>query len=372
MGIQGGILARDVDKLLKQYEDIRAVFIVSPTYDGVVSDIKAIAEAVHRAGLPLIVDEAHGAHFRYHESFPQSALELGADVVIQSIHKTLPSLTQTALLHIKCNRPDGGFYGDMEAIDRYLHIYQSSSPSYVFMASIENAIFQMEKAKDGGPLAVQCAQYMDALEALRQRLKGMGCLQLVDKSIVGQGGVYDLDISKLVISAGRTALSGAWLDSCLREEFQLEMEMCGADYVTAITSFMDSPEGLGRLGDALLKIDERLERSSGPESDGTGGTGRGIRPGSAGPGCIYSQSSDIVMTIAEAVEHPFRVVELSESAGSISSEFIYIYPPGIPIVAPGERISLQALEVIQDYIRKGLPVQGPSDESLSTLRIVEV
>lgn len=105
LGIQGGITAEDVDRMLNRYMDTQAVLIVCPTYDGIVSDIEAIARIVHRAGLPLIVDEAHGAHFRYDAMFPVSALDLGADVVIQSVHKTLPSLTQTALLHIKCNRP---------------------------------------------------------------------------------------------------------------------------------------------------------------------------------------------------------------------------------------------------------------------------
>ena len=145
LGIQGGITAEDVDRMLNRYMDTQAVLIVCPTYDGIVSDIEAIARIVHRAGLPLIVDEAHGAHFRYDAMFPASALDLGADVVIQSVHKTLPSLTQTALLHIKCNRPDGGCYADRERIDRYIHMVQSSSPSYVLMASIENSIYQMEQ-----------------------------------------------------------------------------------------------------------------------------------------------------------------------------------------------------------------------------------
>ena len=113
LGIQGGILPEDVENALKNDPDIQAVLIVSPTYDGIVSDVEAIAKIVHKAGLPLIVDEAHGAHFAYGDAFPKSALELGADAVIQSVHKTLPSLTQTALLHVKNNRPDGGCYLDV-------------------------------------------------------------------------------------------------------------------------------------------------------------------------------------------------------------------------------------------------------------------
>ncbi len=202
LGIQGGILRSDVEKALSRYMDTQAVLIVSPTYDGVVSDIKGIAEAVHRAGLPLIVDEAHGAHFRFGEDFPASALDLGADVVIQSVHKTLPCLTQTALIHMKCKRPGGGAYVDMDQIDKYLSIFQSTSPSYLFMASIENGIFQMEKM-DINP-------FMKALGQLRERLGEMRHLQLVTERIKGLFGVFDLDRTKLVVSTGGTGVTGAW------------------------------------------------------------------------------------------------------------------------------------------------------------------
>lgn len=380
LGVQGGISAEDVGKCFQEYEDIQAVLVVSPTYDGVVSDIRAIAEAVHGVGLPLIVDEAHGAHFRYLEEFPQSALELGADVVIQSVHKTLPSLTQTALLHIKCNRPDGGFYGDMEAIDRYLHIYQSSSPSYVFMASIENAVFQMEKVNEEGAMREQCGRYLKALKGLRGRLKAeLKRLELVDTSIIGANGVFDLDISKIVVSTRKAGVGGGWLEQRLREKFQLEMEMCGADYVTAITSVMDSPEGLERLGDALLGIDERLGEA--------GGLAKGVESrlgciyGSVEfnsgnrlenmTDCTYSRTNQAIMTISEAMEAPFCTVPLTACANCISAEFIYIFPPGIPIVAPGERISEAVLATVQEYIKNALPVQGLADETLATLRIVE-
>ncbi len=218
LGIQGGITAEDVDRMLNRYMDTQAVLIVCPTYDGIVSDIEAIARIVHRAGLPLIVDEAHGAHFRYDAMFPVSALDLGADVVIQSVHKTLPSLTQTALLHIKCNRPDGGCYADRERIDRYIHMVQSSSPSYVLMASIENSIYQMEQT--------DMAPYGKQLHKLRRRLGQMRHLRLADTGLIGQAGIRDLDISKIVVSTrgtclypavdGLTGFTGAHLDDILR------------------------------------------------------------------------------------------------------------------------------------------------------------
>ena len=362
LGIQGGITAEDVDRMLNRYMDTQAVLIVCPTYDGIVSDIEAIARIVHRAGLPLIVDEAHGAHFRYDAMFPASALDLGADVVIQSVHKTLPSLTQTALLHIKCNRPDGGCYADRERIDRYIHMVQSSSPSYVLMASIENSIYQMEQT--------DTAPYGKQLHRLRRRLGQMRHLRLADTGLIGQAGIRDLDISKIVVSTrgtclypaedGLTGFTGAQLDDILRREYHLEMEMCGADYVTAITTVMDSGEGLERLGDALTRIDTQLT-DAGYKPDGRSGNQKSV----------YSMRCDTAMSMGEAMEENMASVGLEDSAGCISGEFVYIYPPGIPIVAPGEWISRPILEVILEYRDKGLPVQGPADQSLRTIRVVQ-
>ena len=362
LGIQGGITAEDVDRMLNRYMDTQAVLIVCPTYDGIVSDIEAIARIVHRAGLPLIVDEAHGAHFRYDAMFPVSALDLGADVVIQSVHKTLPSLTQTALLHIKCNRPDGGCYADRERIDRYIHMVQSSSPSYVLMASIENSIYQMEQT--------DMAPYGKQLHKLRRRLGQMRHLRLADTGLIGQAGIRDLDISKIVVSTrgtclypavdGLTGFTGAHLDDILRREYHLEMEMCGADYVTAITTVMDSGEGLERLGDALTRIDTQLT-DAGYKPDGRSGNQKSV----------YSMRCDTAMSMGEAMEEKMASVGLEDSAGCISGEFVYIYPPGIPIVAPGEWISRPILEVILEYRDKGLPVQGPADQSLRTIRVVQ-
>ena len=348
LGIQGGILPEDVEKALEEHRDIQAVFIVSPTYDGVVSDVSKIADIVHRKGIPLIVDEAHGAHFRFGKWFPDSALDMGADAVIQSVHKTLPSLTQTALLHIKGN------YVNSRNIERYLSIFQSSSPSYVFMASIENSIFVMDRMQRERD-SVQMKEYEAHLMDLRRRLASMKNLRLVDRDIVGMGGVWDLDVSKIVVSTRGTALSGADLSSILREKYHLEMEMCGADYVTAITTVFDSPEGLQRLGDSLEEIDADVTGTPGSREDGPAG---------------YGMRAQAQCCLREAMESPSRPVLLKGSEGKISAEFVYLYPPGIPILAPGENIARNILDVIEEYIKKGLPIQGPEDESLETLRVL--
>ena len=348
LGIQGGILPEDVEKALEEHRDIQAVFIVSPTYDGVVSDVSKIADIVHRKGIPLIVDEAHGAHFRFGKWFPDSALDMGADAVIQSVHKTLPSLTQTALLHIKGN------YVNSRNIERYLSIFQSSSPSYVFMASIENSIFVMDRMQRERD-SVQMKEYEAHLMDLRRRLASMKHLRLVDRDIVGMGGVWDLDVSKIVVSTRGTALSGADLSSILREKYHLEMEMCGADYVTAITTVFDSPEGLQRLGDSLEEIDADVTGTPGSREDGP---------------AVYGMRAQAQCCLREAMESPSRPVLLKGSEGKISAEFVYLYPPGIPILAPGENIARNILDVIEEYIKKGLPIQGPEDESLETLRVL--
>ena len=348
LGIQGGILPEDVEKALEEHRDIQAVFIVSPTYDGVVSDVSKIADIVHRKGIPLIVDEAHGAHFRFGKWFPDSALDMGADAVIQSVHKTLPSLTQTALLHIKGN------YVNSRNIERYLSIFQSSSPSYVFMASIENSIFVMDRMQRERD-SVQMKEYEAHLMDLRRRLASMKNLRLVDRDIVGMGGVWDLDVSKIVVSTRGTALSGADLSSILREKYHLEMEMCGADYVTAITTVFDSPEGLQRLGDSLEEIDADVTGTPGSREDGP---------------AVYGMRAQAQCCLREAMDSPCRPVRLKESEGQISAEFVYLYPPGIPILAPGENIARNILDVIEEYIKKGLPIQGPEDESLETLRVL--
>ena len=355
LGIQGGILPEDVEKALNGQKDIQAVLIVSPTYDGVVSDVEKIAETVHRAGIPLIVDEAHGAHFHFGAIFPDSALDCGADVVIQSVHKTLPSLTQTSLLHAKFGKNGDEF---CRKIERYLALFQSSSPSYVLMASIENAIYVMDALKKGekilgGSCTVEA--YGRRLEDLRRSLSSMKNLRLASRDLTGSCGIKDLDPSKIVISTRETALSGEDLMERLRERWNLELEMCGADYVTAITTVFDSPEGLKRLREGLMGEDERL-------GDKEPGTHRE-------DGRLW-ETPLAVLPIRRAMDSPADVVPLRESLGRISAEFVYLYPPGIPILAPGERIEEGLLSVIEDYMEKRLPIQGPEDENLQRIRVV--
>lgn len=370
MGIQGGICAADVENLLDKGPLPDAVLIVSPTYDGVVSDIQAIAETVHHYGLPLIVDEAHGAHFSFgNGEFPRSALECGADVVIQSIHKTLPSFTQTAILHVRGERISA------ERLERYLQMFQSSSPSYIFMAGIENCIYEMELHGRDWMKA-----FSGRLNRQRQKLKNMRRLKLLGTEVIGTSGVFDLDLSKIVIScrgcfAGGLSqphkeLSGEDLSAWLRKEYHLEMEMCGADYVVAITTFLDREEHLDRLTAALIDIDSQIERDDPMQA---GYTGDKTAAETLGEPDFFSRADgnrNICMRPADAMEAETETLPVEQCAGRISAEFIYLYPPGIPMVAPGEQVTEEMVSRVQYYKEIGLPVQGMADSRSDFLKVL--
>ena len=354
-GIQGGLVPEDVEKVLKTDHDIQAVLVVSPTYDGIVSDVEKIVEVCHGCGIPLIVDEAHGAHFRYHKGFPVSALDLGADVVIQSLHKTLPAFTQTSILHVK------GDLVDRERLEHYLQIFQSSSPSYLFMAGMERCLRFMEESKGteegmtGGRSMMD--QFYHRMVKLRKELGAMKHLRLLEEDSKGKNGVYDLDISKVIISARGTGINGEELGEWLRRDYHLEMEMCAAEYVTAITTVMDTEKGLRRLRNALLEIDGKL--SDRVESQDCGKKNQ-----------RYELKPETVMSIADGWEQADKKISLEDSVGRISGEYIYLYPPGIPFVVPGEKISQEVVDLVKRYQKCGYSVQGMADQNCKEIRVV--
>ena len=349
LGIQGGIRPEDVEKKLKEHPEIRGVLIVSPTYDGVVSDIRGIAEVVHVHGIPLIVDEAHGAHLPFGTGyFPESALYCGADLVIQSLHKTLPSLTQTAVLHLNGNLVGRG------RLERCLQMYQSSSPSYVFMAVMEQCIFEMQQHGTEWMTA-----FSERIRNVRERLKNLCNLKLLDRSQKGAYGMFDVDESKLVISC-QGNMTGEELNECLRRDYAIEMEMCGADYAVAILTFLDSEKHLERLVNALLAIDQKFGKTQEKQKIHTAETGM-----------LDVQAPELCMTPADAFNAPLERVRLEESAGRISGEFIYLYPPGIPIITPGERMTKEMISQVVYDRDIGLPVQGMEDQKAEYLLAVK-
>lgn len=347
LGLAGGISPEEVEKALQKDPGIQAVLITSPTYDGIVSPVREIAEVCHRYEIPLLVDEAHGAHFPFYEGFPESALKEGADLVVQSLHKTLPALTQTAILHCCSDRID------QRKLEQFLGIYQSSSPSYVLMAGISACLrYLKEQGKEPWHL------YMQRVDRLRASLKNMRCLQLLDEEIVGKGSVRDLDRSKLVVFTSGTGITGPELHRKLREKFFLEMEMEAEQYVLALTSVMDTEEGFKRLENALLCIDRELSETQKAVS------GDFFREQESG-------SMEQVLTISDAMESPGEEILLADSPGKISAEYIYLYPPGIPLLVPGERITEKFWKRIGQIKARGLSLQGLKDYGAEKITVVK-
>ena len=326
--LNGEIKSTDIENILDKYDDIKAVVVTSPTYDGVISDIKKIAEVAHNKNIPLIVDEAHGAHFGFHPYFPASANSLGADVVINSLHKTLPALTMCGLIHINGNLVN------KKKIEKYLHIIQTSSPSYILMASIDSCIRFLENDKDK-----YFNEYVSLLENTRNKLKKLENLKLIETE--------NFDKSKILISVKNTNLSGNELSDILLEKYHLQMEMAAGTYILAMTSVADTKEGMDRLVKALMEIDSIVteEKKSFdfnlPVLDQ-----------------VYTVS-DIEEKIVQD-ELQTEILEFEKCVDKVSADYAYVYPPGIPIIVPGERISKGASMLLKEYEKLDFSIEGTS------------
>ena len=337
--LNGPITPEQVEHLLMVNDDVAAVVITSPTYDGIVSDVEGIARCTHKRGIPLILDEAHGAHFGFHEYFPKNGNEYGADVVIHSLHKTLPSLTQTALLHIN------GTIADREKIRMYLDILQSSSPSYILMASLDECIRLLEEK--GNTLF---ERYVYLLRDTRERLKGMEHLKIWECA--------DYDRSKILISTPNVTenqkeikkYTGKQLYNELKEKYFLQLEMAAPNYGIVMTSPGDTEEGMKRLVTALNEIDGKLAKYRKNELCNSKNEGMEITS------CINEQvySSGEIYKLTKKK----RSVEFSSCAGFVSLEYAYVYPPGIPLIVPGERISERTVRQIMTYLNTGFEIRG--------------
>lgn len=343
-GVYQAIDPKDVEAALDGDSNIRGVVITSPTYDGIVSDIRAIADAAHKHGVLLIVDEAHGAHLGFHPYFPEGALFGGADIVVHSVHKTLPAPTQTALLHVQ------GELVDRDKLGRFLSYYQSSSPSYIFMAGIDHCMHLLENERDALFL-----EYSARLVQLRDILGGLEFIKLAEKKDFNRH-CKDYDRSKLFLYTGESNLDGQALYEKLRVDYHLQMEMAGEMYTLAMTSFCDTQEGFDRLAEALKAIDSQ----AGPKS---------ISPGNLETPA-FAEPQAPAMNIRSALDGKSKAVPLKESAGRVSREYVYLYPPGIPLVVPGEEVNGQMIRQILKYRELGLTVSGMKDRTLASIEVL--
>lgn len=325
--IAGGIAPQEVEAKLAQYSDIKAIVITSPTYEGIVSDVETIAKIAHAHNIPLIVDEAHGAHLPFDRRFPKSALVGDADIVIQSMHKTLPSFTQTALIHMKKG------YVDTARIKEYIGFYQTSSPSYLFMAGMDECIATLEK--EGSHL-------WDAFFEKREDfLKKMAILQNIRI-------FQDNDPCKLVISVKGTSMSGTELQKILLEKYHIQLEMAAETYVLGIITMCDTKEGFDRLAEALLEIDGSIDSEDAINS----------------PYGWEECEEEIVYSLAEVREKCTKEILIETAEGCVCADYVNLYPPGIPLLLPGERIRREHIVLINRYLEKDMHVQGVTDNRI--------
>lgn len=344
-GISGSIALNEVEELLKKERDIKLIVITSPTYEGVVSDVEGIAKIAHRHGIPLMVDEAHGAHLGFHEGFPKGSVKKGADIVVHSIHKTLPAFTQTALLHAN------GSLINTEKLERYLSIYQSTSPSYILMAGMDKCLELLEGRREE-----LFSVYYDRLTEFYRAAGEFKNIRLLTDNIVKAEGSYDFDPSKLVLSVKGTGSSGRKLYDRLLNTSRIQMEMAAGDYCLGMTSIGDKKEGFMRLLEALKTMDSQI----GDRKDKKGEEQE-----------MEFVSPPAFMSCEEALNAPARSISLRESQGFVSAEYVYLYPPGIPLLVPGEEITESLLLKMETVKEQGLTLQGMCDFSGNMIKIVD-
>lgn len=338
-GIKGSLSPDEVARVLTAHPEIGALLITSPTYEGVVSDIAGIAKVVHDHGALLIVDEAHGAHLGFSDAFPKSAVTEGADLVIQSLHKTLPTFTQCAILHICSDWVDEG------KIAKFLSYYQTTSPSYLFMAVMDACV---ELLNDRGEELFDA--YERRLAEFRAQVAGLAHMGLLSGD---SPMIWGFDPGKLYFNLQNTDLNGEELGRLLREEYQIECEMTAAKGCLCMTSIADTDEGFDRLARAILAIDAEL-------SDADDRSAVAMPP-----------IPRMVCTPAVAAERSVCEIALANADGSVAGEFVWAYPPDIPILVPGERIDRAMIDAMTALQESGVRLHSDSEKLPLSVRVLK-
>jgi len=373
LGILGSIPPSDVKQKLNENPRISLVVITSPTYDGVISDIREIAGIAHDHGVPLLVDAAHGSHLGFHPSgakhgshlgfhpkFYENANALGADVVIHSIHKTLPALTQTALMHVN------GM--DVRTFKKYLSIYQTSSPSYILMAGIERCISYLED--DAFGKFGRFYNMLDDFYTFMEKLKHMK----VFTSRFGQYKDLCMDPSKILVYSLNNMLTGRELHGILLHEHGIQSEMVGTHHVLLMTSVCDTDEGFKLLKNALLSIDEHISEGIKASSDDEPANEKIMVSSDYNDdnGRIRNKKdNDRKYSPYQLVDKREKTLTLRQSVGNVIMEYIYAYPPGTPLIIPGEVMEDHVVMLIERYKAAGIGIYGMEDDACEYVRVLQ-
>ncbi|QSZ26769.1 aminotransferase class I/II-fold pyridoxal phosphate-dependent enzyme [Aceticella autotrophica] len=343
IGVALNVTPEIVEKTLKDNPDAKAVLIINPTYYGVSADIVKISEIVHDYGAILMVDEAHGPHLKFNEKLPISAMEAGADICAQSTHKIIGSMTQSSMLHVKADRID------VLRVKQVMSLLQTTSPSYILLASLDVARKQMMiEGKKLLDMTIELSEYA------RKEINNINGLYCFGDEIVGKNGAYDFDPTKITITAKGLGITGHELERILAEKYYIQPELSDMYNVLCIFSIGDTKEKVDYLLRALRDISSELYKD----------------------GVDIMKSIDIpdipeqVISPRYAFECSTVALPLEESIGQISAEFLMAYPPGIPVLCPGERITREIIEYVNEMKNANLSIQGTEDPNVEYIKVV--
>lgn len=325
-----------------------AVFVVSPSYHGICSDIGAISELCHKHEIPVIIDEAHGAHFGFHQQLPISALAQGADIVVQSTHKVLCSLTQSSMLHLSSNLID------REKICRCLQMLQSSSPSYLLLASLDAATAQL---RDNQGMIFNKA--IELAAETRSMIKEIPQISLFDSVNFPRSPA--VDPLRLTVGMQKLGLSGFEADDILCRDFGVIPELVGTQSITLAFNLGTKREHASRLLSGLEYLSATFSHANGSSGE------REIDITTLAP----FDDFNMVLSPRDAFFARKQKVSFEDSLGKICGELICPYPPGIPVVIPGEVVTERALKYLLHVKSKGAMISGAADRLLSSLVICD-
>jgi arginine/lysine/ornithine decarboxylase len=325
--------------IMNQNSDAKAIVLTYPTYYGTCMDLERIATEAHKRGMLVLVDEAHGAHMYFNERLPRGAMECGADIGVTSMHKTTPALTQTALLNIRKGL-------NSEGVRFMLRLFQSTSPSYIFMASIDAARHIMEhKGKE------LLDRLLDNIDNLKYRLLDNDCCSILGEGYKGKSSIFDIDPTKIVI---HSSIGGKKLDRLLRTEYGIQAEMSDVNNIVFLTSLGNDNDAFERLYNGILEVSAKHKNDNIQKIK------------------YNIPSLKTAMNMRDAYYKPKVRVKIRDAEGRISGEIAAPYPPGIPILLPGEIITSEIIEAVEFFKANGININGMSDLSNEYIDVVEI
>lgn len=344
-GISHGITPDSIEKALKFHPDAKAVLVINPTYYGISGDLKKIVKIAHSRDIPVLVDEAHGAHIHFHKELPLSAMEAGADMAATSVHKLGGSLTQSSILNLRGNLVSP------KRVQSVLSMLTTTSTSYLLLASLDVA--RKSLVTEGQALLEDTIR---KAEETRSQINEIPHLYCMGHEILESSAAVAMDPTKLLISVKELGITGYDVEKWLRHKYNIEVELSDLYNILCIVTPGDTDEDLLTLIQALTELSHEYKNQVDKSVDSS---------------VLLPKIPPLALTPRDAFYADTEVIPFEESVGRIIAEFVMVYPPGIPIFIPGEIITKDNLIYTQKNIEAGLPVQGADDEQLKSIRVIK-